>query len=188
MAKLAVIGFSAGSVPLIQRLLAALPADYPLPVVLIAHLPSGSGGNTAEMCQKFTPLPVLPAFDKTEIQAGHVYIAQPDYHLLVEHTGHFALSVDPPVKSVRPSIDVFLQSAAEVYEKHLVAVILSGANNDGAAGMAYVKALGGITIVLDPMQAEFRTMPDAVIEATDVDFVASLDEIIALLRAVKDRP
>ncbi len=186
MAKLAVIGFSAGGIPLIQHLLAALPSNYPLPLVLIAHMPPES--DLVEMFQKCTPLPVTPAFDKASIEPEHVYVALPNYHLLVERTGHFALSVDSPVKSVRPSIDVFLRSAAEVYEKHLVAVILSGANSDGANGMAYVKALGGVTIVLDPMQAEFRIMPDAVIEATDVDFVASLDEIISLLKAVQDQP
>lgn len=188
MAKLAVIGFSAGGIPLILQLLATLPDDYPLPVVLITHLPPASGSNLVELFQKVTTLPVLPALDKACIRPGHVYMALPDYHLLVEQNGRFALSVDPPVKSVRPSIDVFLQSAAEVYETHLIAVILSGANSDGAAGMAYVKALGGVTIVLDPMQAEFRIMPDAVIEATDVDYVASLDEIISLLKAVQDQP
>lgn len=188
MAKLAVIGFSAGGMPLIQQLLAALPAGYPLPVVLIAHLPPGSGNNLVEIFQKATTLPVLPALDKACIRPGHVYIAIPDYHLLVEQSGHFALSVDPPVKSVRPSIDVLLESAAEVYDKHLIAVILSGANSDGANGMAYVKALGGVTIVLDPMQAEFRIMPDAAIEAVDADFIASFDEIISLLKAVHDQP
>ncbi|MGZ5000381.1 MAG: chemotaxis protein CheB [Methylomonas sp.] len=188
MAKLAAIGFSAGGIPLIQCLLGALPADYPLPVVLVVHLPPETGASLIEIFQKVSPLPVMPALDKASIQPGHVYVALPDYHLLVEREGYFALSVDPPVKAVRPSIDVFLQSAAEVYEKHLIAVILSGANSDGAHGMAYVKALGGVTIVLDPMHTEFRVMPDAVIEATDVDYVASLDEIISLLKAVKDQP
>lgn len=188
MAKLVVIGFSAGGIPLAQRLLAALPSDYPLPVVLISHLPPSSGNGFIDLFQNVSLLPVKRALDKTVIIPGQVYIAPPDYHLLVEHGGHFALSVDPPVKSVRPSIDVFLQSAAEVYEKHLIAVILSGANSDGADGMASVRALGGVTIVLDPLQAEFRIMPDAVIEATDVDYVASLEEIISLLLAVQDQP
>lgn len=188
MAKLVVIGFSAGGIPLAQSLLAALPNDYPVPVVLITHLPPGSGSGLLDLFQRASRLPVKRAFDKTAINAGRIYIAPPDYHLLVEHDGHFALSVDPPVKSVRPSIDVFLKSAAEVYEKHLIAVILSGANSDGADGMAHVRALDGVTIVLDPLQAEFRIMPDAVIEATDVDYVVSIDEIISLLLAVQDHP
>lgn len=188
MAKLAVIGFSAGGIPLAQQLLAALPAAYPLPVVLVTHLPPTAGSGLLPLFQSVSRLPVKLAFDKQAIAAGNVYIAPPDYHLLVERNGHFALSVDPPVKSVRPSVDVFLQSAAEVYEKHLIAVILSGANSDGADGMARVRATGGVTIVLDPLQAEFRIMPDAVIEATDVDYVASLDEIISLLLAVQDQP
>ncbi len=188
MAKLVVIGFSAGGIALTQHLLAALPADYPLPVVLVAHLPPAIGSGLLSLFQSVSHLPVKQAFDKQAIMASTVYIAPPDYHLLVECDGHFALSVDPPVKSVRPSIDVLLQSAAEAYEKHLIAVILSGANSDGADGMTFVKATGGVTIVLDPLQTEFSVMPDAVIEATDVDYVVSLDEIISLLLAVQDQP
>ena len=186
MAKLIIIGFSAGGIPLAQRLVAALPIDYPLPVVLITHLPPNTGSGFLDLFRNIARLPIKHAFDKEVILPGCVYLAPPGYHLLVESNNHFALSVDPPVKSVRPSIDVLLQSAAETYEKHLIAVILSGANNDGADGMARVKALGGVTIVLDPMQTEFRIMPDAVIEATDVDYVSSLDEIISLLLAVKE--
>lgn len=188
MGKLVAIGLSAGGIPLVQRLLGALSADYPLPIVLVAHLPPSPAGGLVELLRQATPLPVTLAYDKAPIEIGHVYIAPPDYHLLIERHQRFALSVDPPVKSVRPSIDVLLHSAAEVYEKQLIAVILSGANSDGADGMAQVKALGGVTIVLDPLQAEFSVMPAAVIEAVDVDYVASLEEIISLLQTVQDSP
>lgn len=187
MSRLVAIGFSAGGMHLAQQIVAALPAGYPLPVVLVTHLPPASDSDLPRLIQHFATLPVLAARDKAVLQAGHIYIAPADYHLLIEQTGRFALSVDAPVQSVRPSIDVFLQSAAEFYEQNLIAVVLSGANSDGAEGMARVKALGGLAIVLDPMQTEFRTMPDAVIQAADVDYVADLNEIIALLLAVGDQ-
>ena len=187
MPRLIAIGFSAGGISLTQQIVAALPAGYPLPVVLVAHLPPSADSGLPGLFQQFTALPVMAARDKAAILDGHIYIAPADYHLLIEQTGRFALSVDAPVQSVRPSIDVFLQSAAEFYEQNLIAVILSGANSDGAEGMARVKALGGLGIVLDPMQTEFRTMPDAVIQAADVDYVASLNEIISLLLAVGDQ-
>lgn len=98
----------------------------------------------------------------------------------------FALSIDEPVHSVRPSIDVLFESAAEVYEAGLIAVLLSGANSDGAAGMACAKQIGALTIVLDPQECEFTTMPTAAIEQVNVDYISSLDEIVSLLRSVHE--
>ncbi|HEY8096681.1 MAG TPA: chemotaxis protein CheB, partial [Methylobacter sp.] len=118
-----------------------------------------------------------------------VYVAPPDYHLLVEQNRRFtfALSEDEPVKSVRPSIDVLFKSAAEVFEAGLIAVILSGANSDGADGMAVVKQLGGLCMVLNPLDAEFSTMPNAAIQQVDVDYVAGIEDIISLLVSVDEK-
>lgn len=190
MYRMLVIGFSAGGIPLIKRILQALPKDYPLPVAIVAHLTAGHESCLAELLDDIAQLPVGNAQDKEAIVAGRVYLAPPDYHLLVEKnaqaTPSFALSVDAPVKSVRPSIDVLFESAAEAYESALIALLLCGANSDGAAGMAYVKKLGGLSIVLDPQHCEFSTMPSAVIERVNVDYVASMDEIISLLRSVDE--
>lgn len=186
MAKLLAIGFSAGGIELVRTLLSALAPDYPLPIVLVTHLSDQFECGLAEVFQQVNTLPVSIACDKMPIESGHVYIAPPGYHLLVEHQAYLALSEDAYVKSVRPSIDVFLKSAAEAYEHDLIAVILSGANSDGADGMVSVKALGGVTIVLDPLQTEFRAMPNAVLEAVDVDYVADLNDIIALLQTVQE--
>lgn len=188
MYKMLVIGFSAGGVPLIKRILQALPKNYPLPVAIVAHLPSGHESTLAQLLDGISELPVSTAKDKDAIVPGRVYLAPPDYHLLVEknhaRTPTFALSVDGPVKSVRPSIDVLFESAAEVFESGLIAVLLSGANSDGAEGMAYVKQLGGLSIVQDPLESEFSTMPNAVIGRMKADYVANLDEIISLLLSV----
>lgn len=186
MSKLLAIGFSAGGIPLTQTLLNALGPTYPLPIVVITHLPKHFDSGLVDLFNRVVTLPVSMAFDKHPIESGHVYFAPPDYHLLIERPGYFALSQDARVKAVRPSIDVFLKSAAEIYEKDLLAVILSGANSDGADGMATVKLLGGVTIVLDPLQTDFRTMPAAVLDRVDVDYVASLDDIIALLQSVQE--
>jgi len=189
MYKMLVIGFSAGGIPLIKRILQALPKTYPLPIAVVAHLPSGYESCLAELLNEVTPLSVCTAQDKEPLVVGRVYLAPPDYHLLIENHLHkpaFALSVDEPVKSVRPSIDVLFESAAEVFENDLIAVLLSGANSDGAAGMAYVKQLGGLSIVQDPQESEFSTMPSAVINRVDVDYVASMDEIISLLLSVHE--
>ncbi len=190
MYKMLVIGFSAGGIPLAKRILKALPADYPLPVAIVAHLPGGYESHLAVMLGEGGCLPVGMASDKELIRSGRVYVAPPDYHLLVEGREQptFALSVDAPVSSVRPSIDVLFESAAEVFESGLIAVLLSGANSDGAEGMAYVKQLGGLAIVQDPEESEFSTMPNAVLRRVDVDYVASMDEIISLLLSVHEVP
>jgi two-component system chemotaxis response regulator CheB len=189
MYKMLVIGLSAGGMPLVKQLLAALPGDYSLAVVIIAHLPQGYESNLAQMLATVTDLPVTMARDKEPIIAGHAYVAPPGYHLLVENNPSytFALSADEPVKSVRPSIDVLFKSAAEMFENSLIGVILSGANSDGADGMKLIKELGGLCMVLNPLEAEFSTMPNAVIQHVDVDYIASIEEIISLLVSVDEK-
>jgi two-component system chemotaxis response regulator CheB len=192
MYKLLVIGFSAGGIPLVTRILQALPHDYPLPVVIVSHLPKTKESSLAGLLDQVTPLAVSTALDKEAIKAGHVYLAPPGYHLLVErrstHGPSFALSVDEPVQNVRPSIDVLFESAAEVFETSLIAVLLSGANSDGAQGMLCVKQLGGLGIVLSPQECEFNTMGRAALERVPVDYVVGMEEIVSLLHSVHERP
>lgn len=186
MYKMLVIGLSAGGTPLIKQLLAALPKDYSLAIAIVAHLPQGYESNLAEVLNAVTKLPVTMVKDKQAIIAGHVYLAPPDYHLLIEKNQQFALSDDNPVKSVRPSIDVLFSSAAEVFENSLIAVILSGANSDGVGGMLMVKQLGGLCMVLNPLNTEFSTMPQSVIQRVAVDYIASIEDIISLLISVDE--
>ena len=187
--KMLVIGLSAGGTPLIKRLLTALPKDYSLAVAIVAHLPQGHESNLAQQLDALTDLPVTTARDKEPIVARHVYIAPPDYHLLVEKNRQltFALSKDDPVKSMRPSIDVLFSSAAEVFGAGLIAVMLSGANSDGADSMAVVKELGGLCIVQDPLEAEFSAMPDAAIQKVAADYIVGLEDMISLLVSVDEK-
>ncbi len=192
MYKKLVIGLSAGGIPLVKQILAALPKHYSLAVTVVAHLAQGLESNLAQVLNAVTDLPVSTARDKEAIVAGHVYVAPPNYHLLIEQNSQlalssFALSEDEFVKSVRPSIDVLFSSAAEVFEADLIAVVLSGANSDGADGMAVVKQLGGLCIVLNPLDTEFNIMPDAVIQRVTVDYIAGIEDIISLLVSVDEK-
>lgn len=186
MYKFLAIGYSAGGLPLAQQILAALPRSCPLAVAVVCHLPAGEVSALAEVLNETSALPVVMVGDKMPIRPGRVHVAPPDYHLLIESRDRFALSVDAPVMSVRPSIDVLFDSAAEAFETDMIAVTLSGANSDGAEGMARVHELGGMTIALSPLKAEFRTLPEAVVNTADVDYIASMDEIIALLCSVEE--
>lgn len=186
MYKFLAIGYSAGGLPLAQQILAALPRGYPLAVAVVCHLPAGEVSALAEVLNETSALPVVMVGDKMPIRPGRVHVAPPDYHLLVESRDRFSLSVDAPVMSVRPSIDVLFDSAAEAFEADMIAVTLSGANSDGAEGMARVHELGGMTIALSPLKAEFRTLPEAVVNTADVDYIASMDEILALLCSVEE--
>jgi two-component system chemotaxis response regulator CheB len=118
--------------------------------------------------------------DKTPLRRDHVYVGPADYHLLVED-GHLALSTDEPVQFARPSIDVLFDSVADAYGARAVGIVLTGANADGAEGLARIKARGGVAIVQDPATSLRRTMPDAAIAATAADAVLPLDEIPAFL-------
>jgi two-component system chemotaxis response regulator CheB len=170
------IGCSWGGLQALNTIFAALPSDLDIPVVVAQHrMPQSADGLTLSL-QKHTALPIGDAYDKEPIERGHVYFAPPDYHLLVER-GEFALSTDEVVQFARPSIDVLFESAADSYADKLIAVILTGANEDGAAGLVRVKSRGGLTIVQDPSTAVRSEMPQAAIAAARPQRVLPLDAI-----------
>ena len=139
-----------------------------------------------ELLQENAALPIVTAEDKTPIEPGHVYVAPPDYHLLVEE-GYVSLSTEAPVKYSRPSIDVTLASAAESYGGRTVGVVLTGANDDGSAGLRRVVDRGGIAIVENPATAESPTMPRAALAAVPTARVLKADEIAPALMALVPR-
>ena len=175
--ELIVVGASWGGLDAVGRVLADLPADLSAAVVVAQHRSASSvEGGLGALLERRGPLPVRDAEDKDAIEPGHVYLAPPDYHLLVE-PGRFSLSTDERVQYARPSIDVLFESAADAYGERVIGVVLTGASEDGAAGLAAVKEHGGVAIVQDPATATRRTMPDAAVAATSVDAVLPLDEI-----------
>jgi len=138
--------------------------------------PQSVEGALAELLALQTTRPVVDIEDKLPIEPRSVYVAPPDYHVLVER-GSFALSLDDRVQFARPSIDVLFESAADAYRERLVGVILTGANEDGAAGLRRIKQRGGVAVIQDPAQAVRRSMPDAAIAATVADAVLPVEEI-----------
>jgi two-component system, chemotaxis family, protein-glutamate methylesterase/glutaminase len=171
------IGASWGGLDAVGRVLADIPDAVDQPIVIAQHRhPDSVAGALPELLGLQIRRPVQDVDDKTPIEPRRVYIAPPDYHLLVER-GSFALSVDERVHHARPSIDVLFESAADAYGDRVIGVILTGANEDGAAGLARIKERGGVAIVQDPAGAARRTMPDAAIAATVADAVLPLEDI-----------
>jgi two-component system, chemotaxis family, protein-glutamate methylesterase/glutaminase len=174
--RLIVIGASLGGMTALKVLLQGLIQAFPIPIAIAQHRHKASENQIVEFLQRHTTLRVKEVEDKDGIAAGYVYLAPADYHLLVE-ADHFALSTDEPVSYARPSIDVLFESAADVYRDRTIGIILTGANQDGAAGSAAVKACGGVVMVQDPKSAQSPVMPQAVIARTTVDGVLSLPDI-----------
>jgi two-component system chemotaxis response regulator CheB len=175
--ELIVIGASWGGLNAVGEILSVLPSDFGCAVVVAQHRRGDTpDGGLAGLLSLRTRLPVTDVEDKSPIERGHVYLAPPDYHLLIED-GYFSLSVDEPVRYARPSIDVLFLSAADAYRERVIGVILTGANEDGAAGLARIKALGGVAVVQDPRSAERHEMPRAALSATHADAVLALGEI-----------
>jgi two-component system chemotaxis response regulator CheB len=174
---LIVIGASWGGLHAVGEILSALPAETDAAVVIAQHRANDTvDGGLAALLGHRAHLPVDDAYDKTSIEPGRVYLAPPDYHLLVQ-PGYFSLSTDERVHYARPSIDVLFESAAEAYRERLIGVILTGANTDGAAGLARIKGAGGVAVVQDPQSAERGEMPGAALTATAADAILPLDQI-----------
>ena len=179
-----VIGASAGGVEALSVLLPALPAALQAPVFIVLHLPRDRSSLLVEIFGPRCALRVREAEDKEPIKPGTVYFAPADYHLLIDRGPAIALSADALVHYSRPSIDVLFESAADVYGEHLLGIILSGANEDGAEGLATVHRMGGVTVVQNPEGAPATYMLESALARTNVDFVTSLEGIAAILRAL----
>lgn len=176
-----VIGASAGAIQALLHILPALPSSFALPVFVVVHVPPGRQSELAGLFAGKCRLPVREAEDKEPVAPGTIYFAPPDYHLLVEAEGTLALSADEPVFFSRPSIDVLFESAADAYGARIVGVILTGANEDGAQGLAAIAAAGGMALVQDPATAYARTMPDAALVACPDARRLPIADIVAML-------
>jgi two-component system, chemotaxis family, protein-glutamate methylesterase/glutaminase len=183
-----VIGASAGALEALSVILPALPAGFRLPLIVVVHVPPDKRSMLAELFQAKCRISVREAEDKEPITPGTVYFAPSDYHLLVETEKSLSLSSDEPVLFSRPSIDVLFESAADAYGSALIAVILTGANQDGAKGMRAVAEAGGVTLVQNPDGAFASAMPEAAIEMCPGASVMSLNAIAAYLQEVGMRP
>ncbi|HEY1166690.1 MAG TPA: chemotaxis protein CheB [Chitinophaga sp.] len=157
--KLVVIGGSAGSLDIMLRIAADIPANTQVSFIIVLHRKSGQHSVLKELLSDRTKLPVRDVEDKEPILPGTIYVAPCDYHLLLEHDHTFSLDVSEKVNYSRPSIDVTFESAAPLYSDSLIGILLSGANADGAEGMKAIAHYGGFTIVQLPATAEVGYMP-----------------------------
>jgi two-component system chemotaxis response regulator CheB len=180
------IGASAGGIESLTVLLPALSEALPLPVFIVQHLTRERPSLLVGLFEGYCKLPVCEATDNAPVEPGTVYFAPPDYHLLIDTGPRIALSVDPPVHYSRPSIDVLFESAIDQYGSLLLAILLSGANEDGAAGIKAVHEGGGMTIVQDPGSALVPAMPTAALALCEPDFILDVAGIAELLAALPE--
>jgi two-component system chemotaxis response regulator CheB len=180
-----VIGASAGALEALLAILPALPADFPLPLLIVVHLAPRRSSLIAELLQARCRIRVREAEDKDVATPGTAYFAPPDYHMLAETDGRLSLSTEAPVQYSRPSIDVLFESAADAYGARAIGVVLSGANNDGARGLAAIVRAGGTAIVQRPDEASSSTMPAAALAACPNALVLGASEIADFLRKAK---
>jgi len=184
MIEAVVIGASAGALEALSLLLPALPAFYPLPIMIVVHLPADRKSILAALFREKGNGSIVEAEDKEPIRGGFVYFAPPDYHLLVEKDRTIALSSDEPVLFSRPSVDVLFETAAEAYGAGLAAVVLTGASEDGARGLPAVMAAGGSGVILDPAEAYASAMPRAAIARCPAARILSLADIARWLQEI----
>jgi two-component system chemotaxis response regulator CheB len=171
-----VIGASAGGVEALMRVVAGLPDAYSGTVFVVLHLPPEAPSALAHILNRAGPLSATQAHHKEPIEAGHVYVAPPNLHLLL-HRGHIVLEAGPRENNARPSVDVLFRSAARSYGRRVIGVVLSGTLRDGALGLAAIKMRGGVTVVQDPEEAPFAGMPQNAINTTEIDFCLSAADI-----------
>jgi two-component system chemotaxis response regulator CheB len=183
--KAVILGASAGCLGALSQILPALPEDYPFPILVVVHLPADKDSLIGDLLDQKCALHVHEVDDKEPLVPGHVYFAPPNYHMLIEKEEIAALSVEDEVLYSRPSIDVSFQSAADVFRERLTGIILTGANNDGAAGLAAVVAAGGTAIVQNPEEAFADAMPQAALFACPDARVMNLSEITAYLKTLQ---
>jgi two-component system chemotaxis response regulator CheB len=182
--EIVAIGASWGGMNAVSAVLAALPAGFDLPIVVVQHRAPSNDDMLEHFLGRSSTLPVEVVSDKEPLLGGHVYVAPPDYHLIVE-PGSLALDTSDMVQFARPSIDVLFESAAEAYRERTVGVLLTGVNEDGAAGLARIAAVGGFTVAQDPASAEQPEMPTAAITRGAARRVLPLEEIGPFLAALR---
>ena len=182
-----VVGASAGGVEALLRVFGHLRKGFGLPILVVLHLPNERDSQLASVLGHRLAVPVEEARDKQDIAPGTLYVATPGYHLSVEADRCLSLSLEEPVHHSRPSIDVLFESAADVFGPGLLAILLTGGNQDGAAGLAAVGAAGGITVVQDPAEAQAPTMIHAALARGPVDHQLRLGAIAGLLRRLRTK-
>ncbi|WP_229067548.1 chemotaxis protein CheB [Actinoplanes sp. DH11] len=185
---LIVIGGSAGAHAALRKLLARLPADLPAAVLVVTHLPPEAGSTLAQTMSRDCALPIVDASDGVRARPGHVYVAVPDRHLLLDADDTLRLTSGPRENRVRPAVDALFRSAARWSGPRVIGVVLSGSLDDGAAGLASIAERGGAALVQDPQEARFPGMPSAALTAVPSAVTAPAAELARLIGDMVGQP
>lgn len=176
-----VIGTSAGGLDALSDLFANLTAELSIPIIIVQHLSPNYDSKLANILNEKTTMRVQQARDKENILSGHIYIAPPNYHLLIEKDYTFSLSADEKVNFSRPAIDILFETAADAFKESLIGILLTGANSDGAKGLLSIKNQGGYTIIQSPNEAYAKEMPASALKLFTPKNILCLSEISTLL-------
>ncbi len=180
------IGASAGGLDPLKEVVAQLPADFPTPIFVVLHIPSYYPSHLPEILSRAGRLPAIHPEDHSPAEPGHIYVAPPDFHLLLDDA-HIAVKRGPKENGFRPSIDALFRSAAYAYGPGAVGVVLSGALNDGTSGLWSIKRLGGVAIVQEPGAAEYPSMPRSALQYVDADYQGTPAQIGAMLAELAEQ-
>ena len=181
------MGLSSGGMEAMKSIFSALPASFRIPIIVVQHMSPNSDSQWISAVKKNFSLEFKEADEKEEILEGHIYIAPPNYHLLIEKDHTFSLSVDEKVSYARPSIDVLFETAAMAYNRSLVGIVMTGSNHDGSAGLKAIKDCGGLCVVEDPATAASSFMPNSAMKAAAPQYVLPIKKIIDLLIELNNR-
>jgi two-component system chemotaxis response regulator CheB len=186
-----VVGGSAGALEALLAILPALPEEVSCPIVIVLHLPPAQPNLVPEILSRVCARAVYEAEDKAPLRDRTIYVAAPNYHLLVERNRSLSLSVDEPVHHSRPAIDVLFESAADAYGPALAGLVLSGASQDGAEGLWQIRQAGGVAIVQAPATASSPMMPETAMRrvgrSAHVVLLGELGAFLARLVGAKRR-
>lgn len=182
--EILLIGGSAGSLDVLLEIFPKVKHALTFPIVVILHRKNTADMTLTDLLLNKTKLPVKEIEDKESIQNSMVYVAPPDYHVLIEKTKQFALDYSEKVNYSRPSIDVSFESASEVYGRGVVCVVLSGANNDGTEGAKIIKSNGGIVVAQQPETAIVPFMPEFVIKDVQTDHILNPKDLIQFINSL----
>lgn len=185
--QIVVVGTSAGGIEALRVLAAALPEEFPAPICVVLHTAPQSPGVLPEILSRAGPLQASTATNGERLRPGHIYVAPPDFHLVIE-PGKLRVTKGPKENRFRPAIDPLFRSAAQVYGPGAIGVLLTGSLDDGTAGLGTVKQLGGTAIVQDPADALFPSMPRSAIQHVKVDHIVRLVEVAPLLVRLTTAP
>lgn len=182
--KAVVMGLSSGGMDAMKAIFLALPKDYNIPIIIVQHISPRSDSQWIYILNEKYNIQIKEAEEKEEIKKGTVYLAPPNYHLLLEKDATFSLSIDERVSYARPSIDVLFETAAEAFKEELVGVVMTGSNHDGSAGLKKIKKCGGLTLVQNPKTAFSSYMPQEAIKQAQPDHIFDLQGIIQFLKSL----